>query len=347
MLGANQSTEQIFSEVKILKTLDHPGVVRCHDYFTNNSRIYIALDYVPGGDLLDRLINRKQPMSLEEAKDIFVQLTEAVDYLHRNKVVHRDIKPENILIDDREYHEQLRLNNHVPQFSQSQSQQTVDPDDTINPKKFDQTAKEKYKITPLMREEYNRQASLGASRLRVKLTDFGLSKSWQEDSSPNKPKSLNHDDGELDDAQKEVAKRFTTICGTPQYLAPEVLKLFRPQSSGNNSRMENKGYGPEVDLWSLGAILFVMLTLHTPFDDATLTEAALAGKYQRQRVEPFPEVLTLLDGLFQPDPAKRTTLEGIKNHPWCRDLFEQRRKEVEEKKKHLPKIRHQSNTKQK
>eukprot|EP00906_Rhabdomonas_costata_P019084 RCo027788 len=98
-----------------------------------------------------------------------------------------------------------------------------------------------------------------------------------------------------------------TVCGTPNYVAPEVLK--------------DKGYsGFTADVWSCGVILFVMLAGHQPFNDSSIK--ALFVKIQRgdyRMAQHFsPEVKELIAQILVVDPAKRITLDGIIATPWFR-----------------------------
>lgn len=62
---------------------------------------------------------------------------------------------------------------------------------------------------------------------------------------------------------------MTTLCGTPQYVAPEVIKIGLSDASGEESTNKSvaQGYGYGVDMWSLGVCLFMMLTKELPFEE--------------------------------------------------------------------------------
>ena len=100
-------------------------------------------------------------------------------------------------------------------------------------------------------------------------------------------------------------KNFCTTCGTPNYVAPEVLA--------------DKGYdGYKADTWSCGVILYVLLVGYLPFDQPTM--ALLFKTIARADFE-FPEWVVgdakdLIGRLLTADPAKRITLEEAMAHPW-------------------------------
>ncbi|KAI7882086.1 kinase-like domain-containing protein [Mucor mucedo] len=84
-------------ELSIWKLLDHPHIVRLIKVLETDSATFLICDYCSGGSLLDLL---KKPMSEIEARRIFIQLAQAIQYLHEEaKVCHKDLKLENILFD--------------------------------------------------------------------------------------------------------------------------------------------------------------------------------------------------------------------------------------------------------
>jgi hypothetical protein len=96
-----------------------------------------------------------------------------------------------------------------------------------------------------------------------------------------------------------------TVCGTPNYVAPEVLK--------------ERGYnGFTADAWSCGVVLFVMLAGYLPFDDQNVN--ALFNKIERgdyRMARHFSEpVRDIISKLLTVDPAQRLSMDGILDHPW-------------------------------
>jgi len=90
--------ESIFKEVRIMREIDHPNIVKVYEYFQDENFIFIVMDLIQGGELFERIIQAHH-FSERKAAEIFHQILGAVNYLHTNKVVHRDLKPENILFD--------------------------------------------------------------------------------------------------------------------------------------------------------------------------------------------------------------------------------------------------------
>ncbi|KAF8400378.1 hypothetical protein HHK36_013676 [Tetracentron sinense] len=87
---------QICREIEILRTVDNPNVVKCHDMFDNAGEIQVLLEYMEGGSLEGTHIAQEPRLAL-----LTRQILCGLAYLHRRKIVHRDIKPSNLLINAR------------------------------------------------------------------------------------------------------------------------------------------------------------------------------------------------------------------------------------------------------
>jgi len=117
----------------------------------------------------------------------------------------------------------------------------------------------------------------------IRLTDFGLSRIYS-------------------------TEMMNTACGTPGYVAPEIL--------------ESKGYTSAVDMWSAGVIMYILLCGYPPFysdNDAELFESIMQAKYQFH--SPYwdhisEEAKNLIKSLLVPNPEKRLTAEQALASPW-------------------------------
>mmetsp|Transcript_18724 Transcript_18724/g.18706 ORF Transcript_18724/g.18706 Transcript_18724/m.18706 type:complete len:181 (+) Transcript_18724:1003-1545(+) len=87
------------SEIAIMRLLDHPGVIQLKEVFDTKKHMLIVMEQVCGGELYQRIVNRKY-FTEYATSQVIKQLLEVVKYLHDVGIIHRDIKPENILLVD-------------------------------------------------------------------------------------------------------------------------------------------------------------------------------------------------------------------------------------------------------
>jgi serine/threonine protein kinase/tetratricopeptide (TPR) repeat protein len=81
------------SEIALLQTLDHPGVVKVFDCGLDGDDIYFIMEYIPGLSL-----SKCENISIRKQFDIFIDIAEVIGFLHSKGIVHRDIKPSNIIV---------------------------------------------------------------------------------------------------------------------------------------------------------------------------------------------------------------------------------------------------------
>jgi len=219
----------IENEIAILKEVDHPNIIKYIDDFKSVQTVEVVLELMNGGELFDRIISTDGRCYTEvQACEAMKQITSAVEYIHKRKIVHRDIKPENLMY------------------------------------------------------ENNSPDSL------LKLADFGLATKIGENGL--------HD-------QK--------TCGTPTYVAPEILK--------------EEAYGFPVDIWSLGVVIYIVLCGFPPFvstDVKELYEEIKEGKFDFP--EPFwtdisKSAKDLVSKCLIIDPSKRITAAEILMHEWIKN----------------------------
>jgi len=194
------------TETHILRQIRHPFLTRMHFAFQSEGKLYMVLNYLPGGELFYRL-KREGRFSVERVRLYTAEIALGLGHLHSMDMIYRDLKPENILLDE-----------------------------------------------------------VG----HVCLTDFGLSKEMV--STPNAAR---------------------TFCGTPEYLAPEIL--------------QGVGHGKAVDWWSLGTLVFEMLTGLPPFYSRNVNHMYEKILKAELRCPSYlsADVVSLIQGLLVRDPLRR------------------------------------------
>ena len=89
-----------FNEAQTAGLLKHPNITAIYDAGVDRDYHYIVMEYVHGGDTLDRYTSIDELLPIETVTSILYQCAMALNYAHKKGVVHRDIKPRNILLTD-------------------------------------------------------------------------------------------------------------------------------------------------------------------------------------------------------------------------------------------------------
>ncbi|XP_045598262.1 MAP/microtubule affinity-regulating kinase 3 isoform X5 [Procambarus clarkii] len=92
------SLQKLFREVRIMKILDHPNIVKLFQVIETEKTLYLVMEYASGGEVFDYLVFHGR-MKEKEARAKFRQIVSAVQYCHQKKIIHRDLKAENLLLD--------------------------------------------------------------------------------------------------------------------------------------------------------------------------------------------------------------------------------------------------------
>uniref|UniRef100_A0A1B0GLW8 SNF-related serine/threonine-protein kinase n=2 Tax=Phlebotomus papatasi TaxID=29031 RepID=A0A1B0GLW8_PHLPP len=91
------SRAHLFQEVRCMKLVQHPNVVRLYEVIDTQTKLYLILELGDGGDLYDYIMKHEGGLSESLARDYFRQIVRAISYCHQLHVVHRDLKPENVV----------------------------------------------------------------------------------------------------------------------------------------------------------------------------------------------------------------------------------------------------------
>ena len=231
--------EKIQDEINILKSINHPNILKFIEVVNNNNLIYIftelcetTLKYIKNKNLRPEEVSsaslflkthKYTELSMDEIKNIMIQIKDALKYLYNKNIYHRDLKLQNIL--------------------------------------------------------YNKSTNI------IKICDFGFAKIY--------------DDNFLN----------STLCGTPHYLAPEILK--------------NNEYHKNSDLWSVGIIYYYLIYNKLPYEhcinilDLTHNINKFDIIYPSLVID--NNLLNLLHLLLNKDPNQRISWNNYFNHIYLQD----------------------------
>lgn len=219
-----------FNEFKILKTIDHPNIIKLYELYSDSKFYYLVEELCEGGDLYSYIKNKKNFTEYNAAYIIY-QILLAVNHLHSKKIVHRDLKPENIVLSSKT-------------INQNEFQKKMNMDVTSN----------KYNTDDLsLNSNVNNQGNNKDKLNSPEGTSSGFNKNKNYNTSDlniNKYSDINIKIIDFGTSTYIKGKKLTKELGTIYYIAPEVLK---------------GEYDEKCDIWSIGVICFFLLSGHPPF----------------------------------------------------------------------------------
>ena len=197
-IARHKMEDRVTQEIKIHATMKTPGIVRFYGHFSDDDNVYIVLELCEGGNLY-RLLKQHGPLREREAAKVIKQLLQSLQYMHERGVVHRDLKLSNVLL-------------HQPTTALPRSKRPPPPGAAIVEKcrqtvPFETSAPSPTNIsTPSTHspaDNNHPNPHNPTTALTIKLCDFGLAV------------KVEHPDEE-----------HYTMCGTPNYIAPEVRDVW-------------------------------------------------------------------------------------------------------------------------
>jgi len=330
---------RVVEEISILKTVRHQGLVRLHEVAETSDELLLLMDLALGGDLYERIV-QKIRYTESETKRLMRTLLDALKYLHGQGVIHRDVKPENILLTSREVDTNIKLSD----FGLAKNLGTARVEDSVEVDANLVAAAKGYYLAKEQKQQANNAKesnSVGSSKRNPALSAEAMVPAMSEMSvagddataasngendhsyggatsttSPSSQKSEKHQGSSRIELEQMVRgrSRAYTSCGTDYYVAPEVLL--------------GKGYGPQVDIWSAGVVMYVLLCGSPPFgadsaeDVSVLYREILIGSVSFEMSawkDISPAAKDLIRRMLTTDPSKRVSAAEAGAHPWFRN----------------------------
>jgi serine/threonine protein kinase len=287
-----KSRNQLLNEYQIIRNLKHTNIIDFVEMKENSVSIGILMNYYEHIDLHNYL-NEKYLSEFDILK-ISKQLFSAIDYLHKLNIVHRDIKPENII---------LIPNSHLEAETKSESESKTETKLSYFNKNFmkktnnnNHNHNHNHDNNNNYNYNYNQsdivKEAIKNSDFTLKLIDFGTART----------------DTNL--------RPFTDICGTSQYVAPEMIK--------------QNYYTTSVDVWSVGITLYLLASREFPhlssnyvnnqsqYDDDIFYEILHNNiKYPQKKWYKFStKFINLLKKLLEKNCEKRIEIKDAFKNIW-------------------------------
>jgi len=284
ILSNPRKLELLKNELKIMKKLRHPNIVRLKRVIRTNENLYFITELCDGENLDSFIKNYKKifnaPPSMRIIHHFICQIVKGICYMHLNNVIHRDIKLENIMLsfDKEEYHNDTFNTISDEIFAKSSIFNIVEDEAFRYNYFYYNYIKDKEKFDDIIMTSKIKIIDLGFSRI---LDNNGIA---------------------------------STFCGSPITMAPEIWTI----KLGNNKKVLN--YNNKIDMWSLGAMTYNLLTGYPPFIGQNIQDIFKKieeGFYSLpNKIELSLEVIDFINGLLQFDPENRFSWVNIKNHPF-------------------------------
>ena len=231
-------------EINILKTLNHPNIIKLEEVKKTTNHYYIVMEFANGGELSKCLEKYKlkyhRAFPEEIVQYLMRQIVSALSHIHNLNIIHRDLKLENIMLN------------------------------------FD--------------SEKDKQ-ELNMMKAQIKIIDFGCAIILPY----------------------QGALGFTVV-GSRPYMDPLILEEYYNQAKAD----KRIGYGPEVDIWSLGCVCYHLYMGKIPFQGKNTKEIIdkiNQGKYVLPKNR-SPELSDFLTKMLQYDGKSRLTAKQLGKHPF-------------------------------
>uniref|UniRef100_A0A7S1W5S2 Protein kinase domain-containing protein n=1 Tax=Neobodo designis TaxID=312471 RepID=A0A7S1W5S2_NEODS len=294
-LTNDHAIRDVIKEVEIGRKLNHPGCVKVLEVLQSASEIFIVMELVDGVELFEVIRSApKGRLSEAVACQITTQLLSAVHYLHTEcRVVHRDLKPENVLVSGEPGSATNPLQVRVVDFGLA---------------KYIGTSQRRGRLL----------AGVSANRMQAESSNFHQRAGFDQ-RMPQRTMSTASVDSMESASSHATSPLLTTPCGTLKYNAPEAVQTM--MAHGGELQRTTKGDLVKREMYSIGAVVYVMLSGQLPFTATTksaLLQQMTAGpSFASARWSNVSETAKqFVAALLHADPAQRPTAKEALGHQW-------------------------------
>ncbi|KAG8479932.1 hypothetical protein CXB51_029510 [Gossypium anomalum] len=289
--------DDVRREVAIMKHLPKDSsIVSFKEACEDDNAVHLVMELCEGGELFDRIVARGH-YTERAAAAVTRTIMEVVQLCHKHGVIHRDLKPENFLFANKKENSPLK----AIDFGLSIFFKPVCCKHPVSVG----FCEDFLVLSPQDVVEFTLVNSFNTS-FAFKLGIAGTVRPTfreKEDVVWGKPVMYVG-------VNVMLSERFSEIVGSPYYMAPEVLK---------------RNYGPEIDIWSAGVILYILLCGVPPFwaeSEQGVAQAILRGLIDFKH-DPWPNISesakSLVQQMLEPDPKLRLTAKQVLEHPWLQN----------------------------
>jgi serine/threonine protein kinase len=283
-------------EAEAIASLEHPNIVLIHEVGVHLGYPFFVLEYAEGGRLAEKI--RAHPMPCDWTAQVMLKLARAMQHAHERGVIHRDLKPSNVLL----------MSDDIPKvtdfglakFTTAEYRRNAVGHETIS---ISQLFRELPELTE-MRKEFEHIKETASDELTTTFEDYLVSTEWKKrigTLSPDDERRLDEIGQFIQEALRQasldlpggsqILEKLTksgAIMGTPQYMSPE-------QAFGRNEKV-----GPSADIYSLGAIMYEMLTGGPPFSGKSFdvimivrSRPPISPRQRRKSIDPALESICM------------------------------------------------------
>ncbi|WP_372365028.1 serine/threonine-protein kinase [Candidatus Uabimicrobium sp. HlEnr_7] len=97
-VDSHDQVERLKRECLFLQTIDHPNLVKAHEFFITNDRAYMVLEFIDGKSIDEIIVKNKYSMTLVGQLAIASQIARGIEVMNMGGIIHRDIKPQNVML---------------------------------------------------------------------------------------------------------------------------------------------------------------------------------------------------------------------------------------------------------